>query len=45
MAKRSGDFGVELGGAEVGFNLSKAVERKDGIVDKLVGGVAQLLKG
>lgn len=45
MAKKAGDYGVELGSAEVGFNLARAVERKDGIVDKLVGGVAQLLKG
>lgn len=42
---KSESFGVELGGAKVGFNLAKAVERKDGIVDKLVGGVGQLLKG
>ncbi|MBE9531730.1 MAG: dihydrolipoyl dehydrogenase [Proteobacteria bacterium] len=44
-AKGAEEYGVELGGAKVGFNLSKAVERKNGIVDKLVGGVAQLLKG
>ena len=42
-AKKAAEFGVNVG--EVSFDLSKAVERKDGIVDKLVGGVGQLLKG
>ncbi|MBI5343934.1 MAG: dihydrolipoyl dehydrogenase, partial [Deltaproteobacteria bacterium] len=42
-ARRASDFGVSVG--EVGFDLSKAVERKDGVVKKLVGGVEQLLKG
>ncbi len=40
--KRSKDFGVD---AELrGFDLSKAVERKDGVVERLVNGVGQLLK-
>jgi dihydrolipoamide dehydrogenase len=43
MVKHSEDFGVTT--SEVGFDLAKAVARKDGIVDKLVGGVGQLLKG
>ena len=30
---------------EVSFDLARAVERKDGIVKKLVGGIEQLLKG
>lgn len=42
-ARRSAEFGVDVGA--VGFDLSRAVERKDGIVGKLVGGVEQLLKG
>lgn len=43
--RKSEEFGVDLGGAKVGFNLSKAVERKDSVVEKLVSGVGQLLKG
>ncbi len=40
--KKSEGFGVD---AELkGFNLSKAVERKNSVVEKLVGGVGQLLK-
>lgn len=42
-ARHAADFGVSVG--EVSFDLSKAVERKDGVVKKLVGGVEQLLKG
>lgn len=42
-ARRASDFGVNVG--EVSFDLAKAVERKDGVVKKLVGGVEQLLKG
>jgi len=42
-ARHAAEFGVNVG--EVSFDLSKAVERKDGIVKKLVGGVEQLLKG
>jgi len=41
--KEAAEFGVDTG--EVSFNMARAVERKDGIVDKLVGGVAGLLKG
>lgn len=36
-------FGVNA--SQVGFDLAKAVERKDGVVNKLVSGVEQLLKG
>jgi len=35
-------FGVDTG--EVGFDMARAVERKNGVVEKLVGGVEQLLK-
>ena len=42
-ARHAADFGVNVG--EVSFDLAKAVERKDGVVKKLVGGVEQLLKG
>jgi len=41
--KEAAEFGVDTG--EVSFNMARAVERKDGIVNKLVGGVAGLLKG
>jgi len=41
--KEAAEFGVDTG--DVSFNMARAVERKDGIVDKLVGGVAGLLKG
>ncbi len=40
--KKAADFGVTTGTVE--FDLKKAVERKDGVVAKLVGGVEQLLK-
>ncbi len=42
-AKHASDFGVTAG--EISFDLAKAVERKDGVVKKLVGGIEQLLKG
>ncbi len=42
-ALKAADFGVNTG--PVSFDLAKAVARKDGVVDKLVGGVGQLLKG
>ncbi len=42
-ARHASDFGVNVG--DVSFDLAKAVERKDGVVKKLVGGVEQLLKG
>jgi dihydrolipoamide dehydrogenase len=42
-ARRSSEFGVETG--NVSFDLARAVERKDGVVKKLVSGVEQLLKG
>jgi len=41
--KEAAEFGVLTG--EVSFNMARAVERKNGIVEKLVGGVAGLLKG
>ena len=41
-AKTAADFGVTVG--DVSFDLSKAVSRKDEVVEKLVGGVGQLLK-
>jgi len=41
--KEAAEFGVDTG--DVSFNMARAVERKDGIVNKLVGGVAGLLKG
>jgi len=37
------DHGVQVG--EVGFDFAAAAGRKDGVVEKLVGGVEQLLKG
>ncbi|GMR04532.1 MAG: dihydrolipoyl dehydrogenase [Thermodesulfobacteriota bacterium] len=40
--KKAATFGVTVGAVE--FDLAKAVERKDGVVEKLVGGVEQLLK-
>lgn len=42
-ARHAAEFGVNAG--EISFDLAKAVERKDGVVKKLVGGVEQLLKG
>lgn len=42
-ARKAADFGVNVG--SVSFDLAKAVERKDDVVKKLVGGVEQLLKG
>lgn len=42
-ARHAAEFGVNVG--DVSFDLAKAVERKDGVVKKLVGGVEQLLKG
>jgi len=41
--KKAEAFGVTTG--EVGFDLGKAVARKDDIVTRLTGGIAQLLKG
>lgn len=43
LARHSAEFGVNVN--SVSFDLAKAVERKDGVVKKLVGGVSQLLKG
>ena len=43
LARHAQDFGVNLNG--ISFDLSKAVDRKDDVVKKLVGGVEQLLKG
>lgn len=40
--KKAAQFGVTTG--PVSFDLKKAVQRKDGVVAKLVGGVEQLLK-
>jgi len=42
-ARHASDFGVNVG--EVSFDLSKAIDRKDSVVKKLVGGIEQLLKG
>ncbi|MFQ5735316.1 MAG: dihydrolipoyl dehydrogenase [Thermodesulfobacteriota bacterium] len=42
-ARHAADFGVDVG--EVQFNLGRAIDRKERVVEKLVGGVAQLLKG
>jgi len=42
-AKTIAEFGVTTG--EVGFDIAKAVDRKDDVVKRLVGGVGQLLKG
>ncbi|MBI5236059.1 MAG: dihydrolipoyl dehydrogenase [Deltaproteobacteria bacterium] len=41
--RRATAFGVNV--SEVGFDLARAVERKDGVVNKLVSGVEALLKG
>ena len=41
--KKAAEFGVNAG--EVSFDIARAVERKDDVVKKLVGGVGQLLKG
>lgn len=43
MARRAPEFGVDAG--PVRFDLGRAIDRKEGIVKKLVGGVEQLLKG
>ncbi|MFQ5328817.1 MAG: dihydrolipoyl dehydrogenase [Thermodesulfobacteriota bacterium] len=40
--RRAGEFGVHTG--ELSFDLSRAVSRKDGVVEQLVSGVEQLLK-
>ena len=40
--KKAAEFGVTTSAVE--FDLARAVDRKDGIVKKLVGGVEQLLK-
>lgn len=42
-ARKAGEFGVTVG--EIKFDLGKAVDRKNDVVKKLVGGVEQLLKG
>ncbi|MBI5887745.1 MAG: dihydrolipoyl dehydrogenase [Deltaproteobacteria bacterium] len=42
-ARRAAEFGVNVG--NISFDMAKAVERKDGVVKKLVSGVEQLLKG
>ncbi|MDO8427441.1 MAG: dihydrolipoyl dehydrogenase [Deltaproteobacteria bacterium] len=42
-AKRASEFGVSVG--EVKFDLGRAIDRKNDVVKKLVGGVEQLLKG
>ena len=41
--KKAAPFGVNAG--SVNFDMAKAVERKDDVVKRLVGGVEQLLKG
>jgi len=42
-ARHASTFGVDVG--DVSFDLARAIDRKTEVVDKLVGGVAQLLKG
>jgi len=41
-ARRSSDFGIDV--ANIGVNFQKVMERKRGVVDKLVSGVEQLMK-
>ncbi len=41
--KEAAEFGVEAAG--LSFNMARAIERKDEVVNKLVGGVEGLLKG
>ncbi|MBI5048448.1 MAG: dihydrolipoyl dehydrogenase [Deltaproteobacteria bacterium] len=43
VVKKAAEFGVTTG--EVGFDIAKAVARKNEVVSKLVSGVKQLLKG
>ncbi|NIQ95579.1 MAG: FAD-dependent oxidoreductase, partial [Desulfuromonadales bacterium] len=40
--ERAADHGFNIG--DVGFDYARAVERKDGVVEQLVGGIEQLLK-
>ena len=40
--KEANTFGIEAG--EVQFDLSKAIVRKDGIVEQLANGIATLMK-
>ncbi len=40
--ERAADHGFSLG--DIGFDYSRAVGRKDGVVEQLVGGIEQLLK-
>jgi dihydrolipoamide dehydrogenase len=40
--ERAAEHGFSLG--DIGFKYSKAVERKNGVVEQLVGGIEQLLK-
>lgn len=42
-ARHAGGFGVELG--DIRFDIGRAMDRKDDVVKKLVGGIEQLLKG
>lgn len=42
-ARHAASYGVDVG--DVSFNMEKAIDRKAEVVEKLVGGVAQLLKG
>ncbi|MBI3399104.1 MAG: dihydrolipoyl dehydrogenase [Deltaproteobacteria bacterium] len=41
--RSAGDFGVSV--KDIAFDIAKAVARKNEVVEKLVGGVRQLLKG
>lgn len=41
--RKAGEHGIDVG--EVRFDYARAAARKDEVVDKLVGGVEQLLKG
>lgn len=40
--ERASEHGFSIG--DIGFNYTQAVDRKDGVVDQLVGGIEQLLK-
>ena len=42
-ARHAADYGVDVG--EISFNMERAIDRKAEVVEKLVGGVTQLLKG
>lgn len=43
LKESAGDHGIEIGSLE--FDFPRAMQRKSGVVGKLVGGIEQLLKG